>query len=73
MPSRLHALLPLLATALALAGCGSGSDGPLPVAFIERVFDAAERAGADALEKSLQPPQWRRQWAMWRMLATRRL
>ena len=45
----------------------------LPVAFIERVFNAAERAGADALEKSLQPPQWRRQWAMWRMLATRRL
>jgi oligopeptide transport system substrate-binding protein len=35
MPSRPHALLTLLATALALAGCGSGSDGPLPVAFID--------------------------------------
>lgn len=45
----------------------------LPLAFAERVFDLAERAGADALEKPLQPPQWRRQWAMWRMLARRAL
>ncbi len=39
MPARSPALLTLLAMALALAGCGSGNDGPLPVAFIDSEED----------------------------------
>ena len=35
MPGRPSRLLTLLTAALALAACGSGSDGPLPVAFID--------------------------------------
>jgi oligopeptide transport system substrate-binding protein len=35
MPGRRSRLLTLLAAALALAACGSGSDGPLPVALID--------------------------------------
>jgi len=41
----------------------------LPVALVLHVLRAAERAGADALERSLQPAQWRRQWWMWRALS----
>lgn len=40
----------------------------LPVALVPPVLDAAEKAGAAALERSLQPAQWRRQWWMWRAL-----
>ena len=38
----------------------------LPVALVPPILGAAERAGAAALERSLQPAQWRRQWWMWR-------
>lgn len=41
----------------------------LPVALVPHVLRAAEKAGADALDRSLQPPQWRRQWWMWRALS----
>lgn len=44
----------------------------LPVAIAPYVFDLAEKAGADAIERSLQPAQWRRQWWMWRALRTGR-
>lgn len=40
----------------------------LPVALVPHILDAAEKAGADALEQSLQPAQWRRQWWMWRAM-----
>jgi phytoene synthase len=40
----------------------------LPVALVPHILDAAEKAGADVLESSLQPAQWRRQWWMWRAL-----
>jgi phytoene synthase len=40
----------------------------LPVALVPHILDAAEKAGADALEVSLQPAQWRRQWWMWRAM-----
>ncbi|MGV3553636.1 MAG: ABC transporter substrate-binding protein [Croceibacterium sp.] len=39
MSARPPTLLTLLAMALALAGCGSGNDGPLPVAFIDSEED----------------------------------
>ncbi|MCR6501828.1 phytoene/squalene synthase family protein [Shinella sp. CPCC 101442] len=42
----------------------------LPVALVEPILAAVEKAGAIALERSLQPAQWRRQWWMW--LAMRR-
>lgn len=42
----------------------------LPVAIAPHVFKLAERAGADALERTLLPAQWRRQWWMWRALRT---
>ncbi|MFD1326943.1 phytoene/squalene synthase family protein [Mycoplana ramosa] len=44
----------------------------LPVAIAPHVFRLAERAGADALERTLLPAQWRRQWWMWRALRTGR-
>jgi phytoene synthase len=40
----------------------------LPVALVSPILDAVEKAGAAALERSLQPAQWRRQWWMWRAL-----
>ncbi len=40
----------------------------LPVAFVPHILDAAEKAGAAALERSPQPAQWRRQWWMWRAM-----
>ncbi|MDZ7600748.1 MAG: phytoene/squalene synthase family protein [Hoeflea sp.] len=38
----------------------------LPVSLVEPVLARAEKLGADSLETSLQLPQWRRQWRMWR-------
>ena len=38
----------------------------VPVALVPHILDAAERAGADCLEHTLLPAQWRRQWWMWR-------
>lgn len=43
----------------------------LPVALAAPVFDKAERAGAAAFERPLQPSQLSRQWRLWR--ASRRL
>jgi phytoene synthase len=40
--------------------------GFLAVALAEPAFDRAERAGADLLERSVQPSQLRRQWRLWR-------
>ena len=40
----------------------SGEGNPLA----EPVFDRAERAGAKLFEHSIVPPQWRRQWWMWK-------
>lgn len=40
----------------------------LPVALVAPVLKLAQKAGADALDRFAQPPQWRRQWWMWRML-----
>jgi phytoene synthase len=36
------------------------------LALAEPVFDRAERAGAKLFEHSIVPPQWRRQWWMWK-------
>lgn len=44
----------------------------LPVSMAQHVFDRAEKAGAAALDHSVLPPQWRRQWWMWRTLRTGR-
>lgn len=40
----------------------------LPVSLAETVLDRATVAGAGLFERSIQPPQWRRQWRMWRAL-----
>lgn len=40
----------------------------LPVALVRPILDSAEKAGASALDHSLQPAQWRRQWWMWRAM-----
>lgn len=45
----------------------------LPVATAERVFDRAEKVGADLLTNPLQIPQWRRQWRYWRAASRGRL
>ena len=52
------------------AGGISAANRPafLPVALVSHVLDAAEKAGASALDRSLQPAQWRRQWWMWRAM-----
>jgi phytoene synthase len=44
----------------------------IPVALAEPVFDRAEAAGARILRQSIQPPQWQRQWRMWRASRRRR-
>ena len=44
----------------------------LPAAIAPHVFARAEKAGADALEHTVLPAQWRRQWWMWRTLRTGR-
>ncbi len=44
----------------------------IPVALAEPIFDQAERAGARILKHAIQPPQWRRQWRMWRASRRRR-
>lgn len=36
------------------------------LALAEPVFDRAERAGAKLFDQSIVPPQWRRQWWMWK-------
>jgi 15-cis-phytoene synthase len=38
----------------------------IPVALAGPIFDRAEVAGAHILKHPIQPPQWRRQWWMWR-------
>lgn len=38
----------------------------LPVSLVEPVLARAERLGAESLDTSLQLPQWRRQWRLWR-------
>jgi phytoene synthase len=40
----------------------------LPVALVPPILNAAAKAGASVLDRSLQPAQWRRQWWMWRAL-----
>lgn len=42
-----------------------------PVAIVPHVLDAAGKAGAAALDRTLQPAQWRRQWWMWRSMRGR--
>ncbi|PDT39834.1 MULTISPECIES: phytoene/squalene synthase family protein [Sinorhizobium] len=44
----------------------------VPVALAEPVFERAEAAGARILRYSIQPPQWQRQWRMWRASRRRR-
>lgn len=44
----------------------------IPVALVEPIFDQAERAGGRILKRPIQPPQWRRQWWMWRASRRRR-
>ncbi len=36
------------------------------LALADKVFARAETAGADIFDHSIVPPQWRRQWWMWR-------
>ncbi|MEP3437533.1 MAG: phytoene/squalene synthase family protein [Hoeflea sp.] len=38
----------------------------LPVSLVEPVLVRAEKLGAASLDTSLQLPQWRRQWSLWR-------
>ncbi len=38
----------------------------LPVSLVSQVLDRAERTASGLFDTSLQPPQWRRQWRMWR-------
>jgi phytoene synthase len=42
------------------------------VALSEKVFDRADQAGADIFDHAITPPQWRRQWWMWRAARTGR-
>jgi len=44
----------------------------IPVALAGPIFDQAELAGARILKHPIQPPQWRRQWWMWRASRRRR-
>lgn len=58
-----------LARARAAGGVSPGNlPAFLPVSLVEPVLKRAEKAGADALDRPLLPPQWRRQWWMWRAL-----
>ncbi|OLP59986.1 phytoene synthase [Xaviernesmea oryzae] len=38
----------------------------VPVALAQPVFDRAAHVGAQLFEQPITPPQWRRQWRMWR-------
>lgn len=38
----------------------------IPLALAEPIFDRADAAGAELLRRTIRPPQWRRQWWMWR-------
>lgn len=58
-----------LAKARAANGVSAGNRAAfLPAALVSPILHAAEKAGADALERALQPAQWRRQWWMWRAM-----
>ncbi|AFL52140.1 phytoene synthase [Sinorhizobium fredii] len=63
---------------LAKARSGLSSISPqnfsafVPVALAEPIFERAEVAGARILRHSIQPPQWQRQWRMWRAGRRRR-
>lgn len=52
------------ANGVSLANCAAF----LPVALVAPILKAAEKTGAGVLDGTLQPPQWRRQWWMWRAL-----
>jgi phytoene synthase len=54
------------ARALASSLTGTTRRAFLPVALAAPVLDRAERAGAGALDRSLQPSQLSRQWRLWR-------
>jgi len=54
------------ARALASSLTGTTRRAFLPVALAAPVLDKAERAGAGALDRSLQPSQLSRQWRLWR-------
>lgn len=54
------------ARALASPLTGTTRRAFLPVALAAPVLDRAERAGAGALDRSLQPSQLSRQWRLWR-------
>jgi len=45
---------------------GSVFPAYLPVSLVEPVLARAVKLGAGSLEASLQLPQWRRQWRLWR-------
>lgn len=45
----------------------------LPVALVESVFSRAEKFGADCLRTVSRPPQWRRQWLLWRAARSGRI
>lgn len=42
----------------------------LPVALVEPLLGAMERRGFDPFRDRSSPPQWRRQWALWRASRT---
>ncbi|ASY62845.1 Phytoene synthase [Sinorhizobium sojae CCBAU 05684] len=44
----------------------------IPVALAGPVFDRAEAAAGSILKQAIQPPQWQRQWWMWRASRRRR-
>nr|WP_153442423.1 phytoene/squalene synthase family protein [Sinorhizobium terangae] len=74
----IHAFCGLGRDHLAKARQGIGSISPqnflafTPVALAEPVFDRAEKAGARLLRQPFQPPQWQRQWRMWRAIRRKR-
>lgn len=45
----------------------------LPVALVEPVFSRAEKLGADCLRTVPRPPQWKRQWRLWRAARSGRI
>jgi len=57
-----------LAKARAAAASISLANRPafVALALAEPIFDRAERAGPRIFTQTLAPPQWRRQWWMWR-------
>ncbi|OJF90042.1 phytoene synthase [Pararhizobium antarcticum] len=57
-----------LAKARAAASSISVANRPafVPLALAEPIFDRAERVGPGIFTQIILPPQWRRQWWMWR-------